>query len=160
VAIDPPTGSSSPDLSFANDEQMIEHAGIRKRRSRERSPLGLNPVAMIDVVFLLLIYFMTATEFTLGEEIYRMDLPQRLPAAQVLDPFELDEDPLRIAVATMLEQRRTPPMSVNKRSAQVNVRLTAEEKLLLTETAKREGFKGLSDFIRHLALAHTMRRSA
>ncbi len=100
MAIDPPTGSSSPDLSFANDEQMIEHAGIRKRRSRERSPLGLNPVAMIDVVFLLLIYFMTATEFTLGEEIYRMDLPQRLPAAQVLAPFELDEDPLRISIAT------------------------------------------------------------
>ena len=67
---------------------------------------------------------------------------------------------LRIAVATMLEQGRTPPAAANKRTAQVNVRLTAEEKLLLTETAKREGFKGLSDFIRHLALAHTMRRSA
>lgn len=67
---------------------------------------------------------------------------------------------LRIAVATMLEQGRMPPVEVNKRSAQVNVRLTAEEKLLMAETAKREGFKGLSDFIRHLALAHTMRRSA
>ncbi len=67
---------------------------------------------------------------------------------------------LRIAVATMLEQGRTPPVAANKRTAQVNVRLTAEEKLLLEDTAKREGFKGLSDFIRHLALAHTMRRSA
>ncbi len=67
---------------------------------------------------------------------------------------------LRVAVATMLEQGRRPPSAANKRSAQVNVRLTAEEKLLLEETAKREGFKGLSDFIRHLALAHTMRRSA
>ena len=35
---------------------------------------------------------------------------------------------LRIAVATMLEQDRTPPLAVNKRSAQVNVRLTVEEK--------------------------------
>ena len=67
---------------------------------------------------------------------------------------------LCVAVATMLEQERTPPLAPNKRSAQVNVRLTVEEKLLLEETAKREGFKGLSDFIRHLALAHTMRRSA
>lgn len=67
---------------------------------------------------------------------------------------------LRLAVATMLEQGRMPPVEVNKRSAQVNVRLTAQEKLLMAETAKREGFKGLSDFIRHLALAHTMRRSA
>ena len=100
MATDPSIESSSSDRSSVNDEQMIEHAGIRKRRGRERSPIGLNPVAMIDVVFLLLIYFMTATEFKQGEEIYRLDLPQRLPSAQVLDPFELDEDPLRISVAT------------------------------------------------------------
>ena len=67
---------------------------------------------------------------------------------------------LGVAVATMMEQGRTPPSGGGKRLAQVNVRLTAEEKLLLEETAKREGFKGLSDFIRHLALEHTLRRSA
>ncbi len=97
---DPSIESSSSDRSSVNDEQMIEHTSIRRRRGRERSPMSLNLVAMIDVVFLLLIYFMTATEFKLGEEIYRLDLPQRLPSAQVLDPFELDEDPLRISVAT------------------------------------------------------------
>lgn len=95
---DPSTESSRPDQLSVNDEQMIEHTGSRKRRGRERSPIGLNPVAMIDVVFLLLIYFMTVTDFKLGEEIYRLDLPQRQPAAQVLDPFELDEEPLRITV--------------------------------------------------------------
>ncbi len=95
---DPSTESSRPDQASVNDEQMIEHTSIRKRRGRERSPITLNPVAMIDVVFLLLIYFMTVTDFKLGEEIYRLDLPQRQPAAQVLDPFELDEEPLRITV--------------------------------------------------------------
>lgn len=69
-------------------------------------------------------------------------------------------DALRVAAATMLEQGQTPPTTADKRSAQVNVRLTAEEKLLLEESARREGFRGLSDFIRHLALAHMMRRSA
>ena len=65
-------------------------------------------------------------------------------------------DALCVAAATMIEQGHTPPLSVRKREAQVNVRLTVEEKLVLEETAKREGFKGLSDFIRHLALSHTL----
>ncbi len=100
MATDPSIESSSSDQSSADDDQIIEHTSIRQRRGRQRSPISLNIVAMIDVVFLLLIYFMTATDFKLGEEIYRLDLPQRLPSAQVLDPFELDEDPLRISVAT------------------------------------------------------------
>ncbi len=60
----------------------------------------------------------------------------------------------------MIEEGRTPPVGATKRAAQVNVRLTQEEKLLLEETAKREGFKGISDFIRHLALSHMLRRTA
>ena len=70
------------------------------RRRRGRARMALNLTAMIDVVFLLLIYFMVATEFKLGEEIYRLDLPPRQPAAQLRDPFELDEEPLRIEVAS------------------------------------------------------------
>ncbi len=65
--------------------------------ARRPARLSLNLTAMIDVVFLLLIYFMVATEFKLGEEIYRLDLPRRSLQA---DPFELPRDPLRIAVAS------------------------------------------------------------
>ncbi len=65
--------------------------------ARRPTRLSLNLTAMIDVVFLLLIYFMAATEFKLGEEIYRLDLPRRSLQA---DPFELPRDPLRIAVAS------------------------------------------------------------
>ncbi len=70
---------------------------MRARRSR-RPParLGLNLTSMIDVVFLLLVYFMAATDFKLGEEIYRLDLPQRGS-----DPFELPRDPLRVAVTSI-----------------------------------------------------------
>jgi biopolymer transport protein ExbD len=72
----------------------------RRRRERTRPRIALHLTAMIDVVFLLLVYFMVATEFKVGEEIYRLDLPERVTAQRELDPFDLDEMPLRILVAT------------------------------------------------------------
>lgn len=68
------------------------------RHRRRGARLGLNLTSMIDVVFLLLVYFMAATQFKLGEEIYRLDLPQRGRAA---DPFELPRQPLRIGITTV-----------------------------------------------------------
>ena len=70
---------------------------MRARSSRRRpARLGLNLTSMIDVVFLLLVYFMAATQFKLGEEIYRLDLPER-----GTDAFELPRDPLRVAVTSI-----------------------------------------------------------
>ena len=62
---------------------------------------------------------------------------------------------LRIAVATMLEAGQSPPVQARegRRSAQVNVRLTPEEKAILESRAKARGFRGLSDFIRTSVLA-------
>ena len=60
--------------------------------------MELNLTPMIDVVFQLLIYFLLGTSFVVGEQSYRMDLPQRLGPAAV-DPFELDEEPLLIEVS-------------------------------------------------------------
>lgn len=82
------------------EERVIEHATSRKRRGRARPRLSLNLVSMIDVTFLLLVYFMVATDFRLGEEVYRLDLPARTGAAEV-DPFDLDDEPLRIRVASI-----------------------------------------------------------
>jgi predicted RNase H-like HicB family nuclease len=52
--------------------------------------------------------------------------------------------------ATLLERGEKPPAPAKsgQRTAQVNVRLTAEEKALLEAVAERKGFSGLSDFIR------------
>src|SRR6266850_5972323 len=60
---------------------------------------------------------------------------------------------LAAAVAYMLEQGQTLPTSAKqgKRTTQVNVRLTAEEKTILEGTARRKGFEGLSDFMRAAA---------
>ena len=82
-------------------EQVIEHRRVRERHQSAVAGGGrinLNLTAMIDVTFLLLIYFLVATEFKLGEEVYRLDLPERMPSQLDRDPFELDEEPLRIEV--------------------------------------------------------------
>ncbi|MFO0828174.1 MAG: biopolymer transporter ExbD [Phycisphaerales bacterium] len=56
-----------------------ERASQPRRRSPGHSPatLALNLTPMIDVTFQLLVYFLLATSFVLGEEIYRVDLPDR-----------------------------------------------------------------------------------
>ena len=61
---------------------------------------------------------------------------------------------LTVAVATMLEAGQSPPSPAREgqRSAQVNVRLTPEEKAILESRAKAKGFRGLSDFIRSAVL--------
>ena len=50
------------------------------------------------VVFQLLIYFLVATNFALGEQVFRLDLPDRGGSTADSDPFELEEEPLRIKV--------------------------------------------------------------
>jgi predicted RNase H-like HicB family nuclease len=68
--------------------------------------------------------------------------------------YKATEDALMVAVATMIEcgQRPPQPASAGLRTEQVNVRLTAEEKLLFANAAMNLGFKGVSDFIRNSAL--------
>jgi predicted RNase H-like HicB family nuclease len=68
--------------------------------------------------------------------------------------YEAMQEALTVAVATMLEcgQRPPVPASAKKRTLQVNVRLTPEEKNLLANASTILGFSGLSDFIRNSAL--------
>jgi len=68
--------------------------------------------------------------------------------------YKATQEALMVAVATMIEcgQRPPQPASARRRNEQVNVRLTAEEKLLFTNAAMNLGFKGISDFIRNSAL--------
>jgi predicted RNase H-like HicB family nuclease len=68
--------------------------------------------------------------------------------------YKATEEALMVAVATMIESGQRPPQpaSAGRRTEQVNVRLTAEEKLLFSNAAMNLGFKGISDFIRNSAL--------
>jgi biopolymer transport protein ExbD len=63
-------------------------------RKRSSGMIGLNLTSMIDVVFLLLVYFMVATEFKTAEESFPMDVPLR----QGGDILSLDNEPLVILV--------------------------------------------------------------
>jgi predicted RNase H-like HicB family nuclease len=64
-------------------------------------------------------------------------------------------DAMIATVAYMLENGQTPPApaSRSERTVQVNVRMTAEEKLQIEQAAKVSGFDGISDYIRASALA-------
>lgn len=64
-------------------------------------------------------------------------------------------DILVTAVAGMLEKGQVPPAPATeeRRTEQVNVRLSAEEKLTLESAAQSQGYKGLSDFVRSAAIA-------
>lgn len=61
---------------------------------------------------------------------------------------------LGTAIAFLLEQGQRPPAPAteNKRTEQVNVRLTADERYQIEEAARQEGFRGLSDFVRTTTL--------
>lgn len=72
--------------------------GQRSGRGPVRSTrIGVNLAAMIDVVFLLLIYFMVATDFRRGEDVFRLDLPDR-GAGLHEALYEQAEEPLIILV--------------------------------------------------------------
>jgi predicted RNase H-like HicB family nuclease len=72
--------------------------------------------------------------------------------------YRATQDALTVAVATMIEcgQRPPQPASMGLRTEQVNVRLTAEEKMLFANAAMNLGFKGISDFIRSTALNNVL----
>ena len=78
-----------------------------ERRTRPRGSalpvMSLNLVTMIDVVFLLLVYFMLATDFRTPEEAVPLDLPTRLTAPA--DPLALPARPIEVFVETMGEWR-------------------------------------------------------
>ena len=67
------------------------------RTTRGPAKIRLNLTAMIDVIFLLLVYFMCNTDFKRSEECYRFDLP---PRGQQADPFELPREPLIISITS------------------------------------------------------------
>ena len=58
------------------------------------------------------------------------------------------------AVATLLEMGQEPPVpaTAKRRTEQINIRLTSEEKLLLEEESQRNGYRGISDFVRAAVL--------
>jgi predicted RNase H-like HicB family nuclease len=58
-------------------------------------------------------------------------------------------------VARMLELGKTPPApakDAEQRDVQLNIRVSAREKMLIEKAAKARGFKGVSDYLRTVAV--------
>lgn len=58
-------------------------------------------------------------------------------------------------VAHMLERNETPPAPASDagRTEQVNIRLSRREKLLMEESARAKGFRGIADYVRARVLS-------
>ncbi len=60
--------------------------------------MALNLTAMIDVVFLLLTYFMLTMNFTPKERAIEMNVAMNQDEASTMDPFAIPEQPIMIIV--------------------------------------------------------------
>ena len=75
------------------------------------------------------------------------------------DCIQATREAMQGVAAMLLEEGKSPPTPAREgaRQRQVNVRLTAEERLLFEAAARRKGFAGLSDFFRSAASAEAAR---
>lgn len=83
IPSDPETGPDSADAGSAH----------RRLRRPEPHPMVLNIVSMIDVIFLLMTYFLLTAKFTTQEESFEVRTPGRLESTAAdpvpADPFAL-----------------------------------------------------------------------
>ena len=98
---------------------------------------------MIDVVFQLMIYFLLATNFALGEQVFRLDLPDR-GSGEASDPFEIQEEPLRILVSNSATDPETVALKVEGPYPQPES-LESLEQFLIESLAGGEGGYFLED---------------
>lgn len=59
-----------------------------------------------------------------------------------------------IAVAELISSGQHPPAPADgrKREVQINIRLTADERVRIQEQARQAGFRSLADYVRRAAL--------
>jgi biopolymer transport protein ExbD len=82
---------------------MNEHESITSgRRALRRGPARLTVTftPLIDIVFLLLLYFMLVAQFKTKEEMFQLDLPREGENETIVDPFALPSEPIRLRVSS------------------------------------------------------------
>lgn len=86
-----------------------------------------------------------------------LELPMTFGDGETVEACIADTVEAMVAsVALMLEEGQRPPTPARegKRTEQVNIRLSAEEKLRLETIAEERGYRGLGDYMRAAALEH------
>lgn len=82
-----------------------------------------------------------------------MEIPTVVASGATPDECERKvREMLALAVASMLEVGETPPLPAGERRVQVNIRLSEDERWALEEAVQRQGFRGVSEFVRFAAL--------
>ena len=74
----------------------VQSSARRATHQAASAAISLNLTPMIDVTFQLLIYFLLGTSFVLGEEIYRVDLPDRSEARSRAIPLANESIVVRV----------------------------------------------------------------
>jgi len=123
----------------------------RKVRDRPFDQNLLDRAKRIAARYQIILHFEDGEYFGRGLEMPLVMNDGKTPDTCVLATREA----LTTAVATLLELGQAPPSpaSDNKRTEQINVRLTQEEKLLLEQAARTHGFRGIGDYVRSRSLA-------
>lgn len=123
----------------------------RKAIDRPFGPDVLRHASEIAGAYQIIIQFEDGEYFGRG-----LELPYVMNDGKTPDQcVRATRDSLVTAVAHMLEIGEKPPAPASDqiRSEQINIRLTPEEKLIIDETARSRGFKGIGDFVRSTTLA-------
>lgn len=92
----------------AADDATVHHQSARQRRDMAPARMQLNLTSMIDVIFLLLIYFVITASFTQGEGVVTARLPAGTGTGATPEP---EKRPLRITVSDVgaFDYRLTVP---------------------------------------------------
>ena len=85
-----------------------------------------------------------------------LELPWTFEDGKTADEcFAKLRDAMAETVAFMLDNGQNPPAPVGeaRRTAQVNIRITTQEKSLLEQVARSHGYHGVSDYVRDRVLS-------
>lgn len=85
-------------IERSGDHPRGRRTSTRRHAGARRASIALNFTAMIDVVFLLLLYFMLTADFAKQEDAFALDLPGQGAAEVADDPFALPEQPILVSV--------------------------------------------------------------
>jgi biopolymer transport protein ExbD len=85
-------------IDRSGEPPLGQRRTMRRHGKVRRASIALNFTAMIDVVFLLLLYFMLTADFARQEDAFALDLPGQGQSEQADDPFALPEQPVIVSV--------------------------------------------------------------
>lgn len=102
----PTDAGAGPEPAWLDADQVPQDFAHRRRfRRPEPGPMVLNIVSMIDVIFLLMTYFLLTAQFTTREESFEVRVPERLEGAPAssaapADPFALPVTTITLTVTS------------------------------------------------------------